>query len=155
MKKQILIHLLVYYRKIVLQLIMNSTKQIYHRYHTAKTHTFFVFSLTSQQFGTPFLFCDFLFPNLFSFLLGFLAYNFSGCSAFSPADLVRLSGPLPFISVNGSSRLHSPKSQIASALLLVKIHTKCTTPSAFSWNSFCSLGADYRIYLQLSEPKTL
>lgn len=53
--------------------------------------------------------------------LNFLAYNFSGCSAFSPA-LTQLSGPLPFVSVKGYSMLHSsnsifPQSQIASALM--------------------------------------
>lgn len=53
------------------------------------------------------------FSNLVSLLFGFtlkplnfLAYNFSACSAFSPA-LTQLSGPLPFVSVNGYSRLHS------------------------------------------------
>lgn len=58
-------------------------------------------------------FHDYSFSNLVSLLLGFtlkplnfLAYNFSGCSAFCPA-LTQLSGPLPFVSVNGYSRLHS------------------------------------------------
>lgn len=58
-------------------------------------------------------FHDYSFSNLVSLLFGFtlkplnfLAYNFSGWSAFSSA-LTQLSGPLPFVSVNSYSRLHS------------------------------------------------